>query len=173
MGKKQKKSGKKKWRQIPAKWIALSGLQTVPAWMAIWQPPFTAVLISWSWWNFPFAWFSLQLEDRKFFPFKTENPSWITMASKCSKTMRCTLASCLIRLHLSKHRLCLNSSKYRSDFTPDMYKWRFQTQMCTPITSCNNSPKMAARINVGQTLKPKTIVELLTAAFRMGFFNLF
>ena len=38
---------KLKWRiKIPAEWVALSGLQTVPSWMAAWQPLYTAILIS-------------------------------------------------------------------------------------------------------------------------------
>ena len=48
----EKNSAKERGRKIiPAEWIALSGLQIVPAWRTHWQPLNTAVLISLSWWK--------------------------------------------------------------------------------------------------------------------------
>ena len=38
-----------------------------------WQSLYTAVLISWSWSEFPFIWFSLQLGKATLFPFKADN----------------------------------------------------------------------------------------------------
>ena len=39
--------------------------------------------------------------------------------------------------------------------------------MCTPMANRNTSLKMAAKINVGQTLESKTIMEVLTQLMRL------
>ena len=73
MTEKRATRAKKKWRKnIPSERIALSGLQTVAARLAIWQPLCTAVLLS----CYPdeslFTCSSLQLEKRTFFPSKVD-----------------------------------------------------------------------------------------------------
>ena len=113
--------------KISAEWIALSGLQTVLAWMATWQPLYTAVLISLSWCNPHWPGFLYNYESGHFslsrlIHFVPSNLIMDTVAKiACrktlmdnhslkviKKTMFYKQPSCLICWQLSKHIPCFS-----------------------------------------------------------------